>query len=154
TDAEARLQARLAAARQALADQRQAREEELARRERLQEELAQLRQERSAVTSRVEILQRLIRSHEGLSVGVREVFPMLEQPGPGPWRTVLGMVGDFLTVRREYAPLIALALGDASQRFIVRDVELLRQGLAERPEPFSGRVSFMPLAQPGDDALR
>ena len=42
-----------------------------------------------------------------------------EQPDPGPWRTVLGILADFLTVRREYAPLIDLALGERSQRFRV-----------------------------------
>jgi chromosome segregation protein len=56
------------------------------------------------------------------------------------------MIADFLTVRREYAPLIDLALGDWAQRFVVRDEKLLAQALAERAEPFSGRVSFLPLA--------
>ena len=32
---------------------------------------------------------------------------------------MVGMIADFLTVRREYAPLIDLALGDWAQRFFV-----------------------------------
>ena len=39
--------------------------------------------------------------------------------GRGP--RVIGMIADFLTVKREYAPLIDLALGDWAQRFVVRD---------------------------------
>jgi chromosome segregation protein len=94
-----------------------------------------------------------LRSHEGLGVGVREVFQLLEQPEPGPWKTVLGMIADFLTVKREHAALIDLALGDWAQRFIVRDMAELRQALGEHPEPFSGRVSFMPLTAGAGETL-
>src|SRR5207244_13069312 len=46
---------------------------------------------------------------------------------------------------REYARLIARALGARAQRFLVRDAGLLPQAWRERPQPFSGRVSFLPL---------
>src|SRR5262249_40553951 len=59
--------------------------------------------------------------------------------------TVLGILADFLRVRREYAPLIDLALGEHAQRFLVRDAGLLARALKERRQPFSGRVSFLPL---------
>ena len=45
------------------------------------------------------------------------------------------MIADFLTVKREYAPLIDLALGDWVQRFIVRDVNVLMEALAARTQP-------------------
>ena len=79
-----------------------------------------------------------------------EVFALLEQPNPGPWRTVLGIVADFLTVRREYAPLIDLALGPRASHFVVRDPVLLRAALEQRGQPFAGRVSFYPLPPPHD----
>ena len=66
----------------------------------------------------MEVLESLERSHEGVNSGVREVFGLLEQSDPGPWRTVLGIVADFLNVRREYAPLIDLVLGEQAQHFI------------------------------------
>ena len=55
------------------------------------------------------------------------------------------MIADFLTVRREYAPLIDLALGERAQRFLVRDTHPAGRGLRHRGQPFSGRVSFLPL---------
>ncbi|MEI7687275.1 MAG: chromosome segregation protein SMC, partial [Planctomycetota bacterium] len=163
--ADQRLAERLTGVRQQLADERSQRDAERLRRDRLRETLAEHRQQQSSLASRIEVLQGMLRSHEGLSVGVREVFQLLEESAAGssksdeaaddnPWTTVVGMIGDFLTVKREYAPLIDLALGDWAQRFVVRDVDELRQALATRTEPFSGRVSFMPLAQSvGDDAL-
>ena len=76
---------------------------------------------------------------------------MVERAEPGPWRTVAGIVADFLTVRREYAPLIDLALGERAQRFLVRDPEMLAEALRQRTRPFSSRVSFLPLS-PGSAA--
>ncbi len=140
------LQARLTSARQDLADQRQEQE----RLRRLRDETAQLvadlRAQRSGLASRIEVLEELERRHEGLGTGVQEVLALTTQADPGPWHTVLGMVLDFLTVRREHAPLIDLALGEWAQRFLVRDAGLLAEALQQRAQPFSGRVSFLPLA--------
>jgi chromosome segregation protein len=148
SEADASLQARLTGARQAFADRRQERERLGQLRDATTEGLSGLRAQRSGVASRVEVLEGLERSHEGLGTGARELFRLLEQPEPGPWRTVLGMLADFLTVRREYAPLIDLALGEWAQRFLVRDADELAEALAQRAQPFSGRVSFLPVRPP------
>jgi chromosome segregation protein len=150
TAADGKLQSKLQAARQALAEARQKREHLLKLRDETAEIVSSLRQERSGLASRVEVLEGLERSHEGLGTGVREVLAHTERGDPGPWRTVVGMIADILTVRREYAPLIDLALGDWSQRFLVRDAEQLAEALAQRQQPFSGRVSFLPLGTASD----
>jgi chromosome segregation protein len=151
TAADDSLQARLAAARQAQADQRQEREKLRARWDEMNDTVSNLRQQRSGLASRVEVLEGLERSHEGLGTGVREVLALL-QGQESPWGTVVGMIADFLSVRREYAPLIDLALGDWSQRFLVRDAGRLAEALSQRTEPFSGRVSFLPLRGVGHEA--
>lgn len=146
--AEDRLQQKLSAARAELAERRDERERMRAEGDRTAQTIAELRERRSGVASRIEVLEGLIRSHEGLGSGVRETIALLEHPNAGPWSTVLGMVADFLTVKREYASLIDLALGDWAQRFLVRDMRTLADALAQREQPFSGRVSFMPLQLP------
>jgi chromosome segregation protein len=146
TEADEALQTRLAAARQGLADLRQQREQQENERDRVTQEAADLRARRSGLASRIEVLQNLERSHEGLGTGVREVFALLEQPDPGPWRNVLGLLADFLTVRRDYAPLIDLALGERAQRFLIANGAELDRALQARGEPFSGRVGFLPIA--------
>jgi chromosome segregation protein len=144
--AEELLQGRLAAARLGLVGQRQERE----RLRQLQEETAaltaELRERRSGLASRVEVLEGLERSQEGLGTGVREVLELVRSADPGPWQTVVGMVADLLTVSREHAPLIDLALGERAQRFVVRDAGRLHEALAGRGLPFSGRVSFLTLS--------
>jgi chromosome segregation protein len=143
--ADEEMQNRLAILRQTVADLRQQRDRLRQVRDETTQRGADLRAQRSGLASRIEILEGLERSHEGLGTGPRELFALLEQPDPGPWRTVLGILAEFLTVRREFAPLIDLALGERAQRFLVRDTDLLAQALAQRGQPFSSRVSFLPL---------
>ena len=146
TAADEALQARLAGARKTLVQMREERERLSQARDETAQRAADLRAERSGLASRIEVLEGLERSREGFGVGAREVFVSLtERADAGPWGTVVGIVADFLTVRREYAPLIDLALGERAQRFLVRDPELLAQALRERSAPFSSRVSFLPL---------
>src|SRR5439155_15566878 len=130
TEADAGLQTKLQTARQSLLDLRHERDRLHRLRDETAETVSALRQQRSGVVSRVEVLEGLERSQEGLGTGVREVLSRLHQPDPGPWRTVVGMIADFLTVKHEYAPLIDLALGEWSQRFLVRDAGLLAEALA------------------------
>ncbi|HEV8059620.1 MAG TPA: chromosome segregation protein SMC [Gemmataceae bacterium] len=148
------LQQRLLAARQTLAEQRQERERAQNRRETAQQAAADLRERRSGLASRIDVLESLERSHEGLETGVREVFQLMEAPEPGPWGSVLGLLAQFLTVAREYAPLIDLALGERAQHFLVADAAQLEQALQTHAEPFSGRVSFLPVDLPLDGAAR
>jgi chromosome segregation protein len=154
TRADDRLQTQLASSRQALADQRQEQEQLRRLRDETSQIIADLRARRSGLVSRIEVLEGLERSHEGLGTGVREVLRLLEREAAGQeqdeaWGTVLGLIADFLTVRREYAPLIDLALGERAQRFLVRDAARLAEALQQRTQPFSGRVSFLPLSSPG-----
>ncbi|MFO0876687.1 MAG: chromosome segregation protein SMC [Gemmataceae bacterium] len=141
--AEESLQSRLTQARLAQVELTTERDRLSTSREETLGHIADLRAERSGLVSRIEVLENLERSHEGLSTGVREVLTHLAATDPGPWRTVVGIVAELLSVRREYAPLIDLALGDRAQRFVVLNAEELQRALAERGIPFSGRVSFL-----------
>jgi chromosome segregation protein len=150
-DADQALEDRLVASRQTLTEQRQEREQLRQFFEQVQQGLADLNSQRTGLTSRIDILEGLERSHEGLGSGVREVFALVGQPDPGPWKTVLGMVADVLTVSRDYAPIIDLALGERAQRLIVRDQAVLQDALRQRSTPFTSRVGFLPLASPQPD---
>jgi chromosome segregation protein len=152
--AEEELQTRLSSARQALTDLRQERDRLRKLGDETTKRAAHLREQRSGLLSRIEVLEGLERSHEGLGTGPRELFALLEQPDPGPWRTVLGILAEFLTVRREFAPLIDLALGERARSFLVRDPAQLAQALRQRSQPFSSRVSFLPLRAARDEGRR
>jgi chromosome segregation protein len=159
SQAEEALQARLAEARQRLTDQRQERDRLRQLHDDTGHSLADLRAERSGLASRIEVLEGLERSLEGFGTGVRELMTLLADERAGRngqdstaspnglafADVVLGILADHLTVRREYAPLIDVALGERAQRFLVRDTAGLAEVLRRRQQPFSGRVSFLPL---------
>jgi len=121
-----------------------------------QQRLAELRVERTALSSRVELLEQLERSREGLGDGVREVLDLVAQSRQrgaeeigDDWSFVLGLVADQLSVPHELAPLIDLALGERAQYFVVSDAAVLDRALQNRGKPLSGRVGFLPL-KPAD----
>ncbi len=154
TAAEEELRGRLTIARQTRTDLELEQARLVGLRDETAGRAADLRVERGALMSRIEVLEDLERSHEGLSAGAREVLEELAQPDLGPWETVVSIVAELLTVRREFAPLIDLALGERAQRFLVRDMGQLAQALRRRGRPFAGRVSFFQLgatAPPADD---
>ncbi len=154
TAADEALQTRLATARQLAGEIKQERDRIRQQFEETTRLASDVRAQKSGLASRVEVLEGLERSHEGFGTGAREVFAQLEQDGTGPWRTVIGILADVLNVRREYAALIDVALGERAQRFLVQNVELLAQALQKRAQPFSGRVSFLPVTPAGKQAAR
>jgi chromosome segregation protein len=138
--------------------------------EETKQRLGDLRVQRSGLASRIELLDQLESSQEGLGTGVREVLELVRQSrqqitsmlldawsasesdansneSSVDWSFVIGLVADCLTVPREIAPLIDLALGESSQCFLVRDEATLDQALRRRKRPFSGRVGFVPVPQ-------
>ncbi len=117
TTADAAVQEKLANATKSRAALRVERDRLEAVRDETAERTAELRTQRSGLLSRIEVLEDLERSHEGLGSGAREVCSLVESKEPGPWQTVVGMVAGLLTVRREFAALIDLALGDRAGAF-------------------------------------
>src|SRR5579883_68830 len=132
------LQHRLAAARQAINERQQLQAEYRRQADALQPELDQLRERWSTLRGRAEVLEGLEQSLEGLGAGVREVLARLgaDRTADSP---LLGLVADLVTAPRDMAPLIDVVLGDAAQRFVVRDAAALDSVLAALGE-LPGRV--------------
>jgi chromosome segregation protein len=141
------LQSRLQLARKTLKDRCDERDELRAEADRFVESLEGLRVRRSGLTGRIEVLENLERTQEGLGAGVREVLADLST-GTSPFNgVVLGLVADSMRVPRELAPLVDIVLGETASCFVVSDSRSLDDALAARPQPFAGRVGFIPLAE-------
>jgi len=145
------LQKRLALARRALAERNGERETLRTQADRFVESLENLRVRRSGLTGRIEVLENLERTQEGLGTGVREVLAELREGTSRLAQVVIGLVADSLRVPREVAPLVDIALGDVASHFVVLHTDLLHQALAERATSLSGRASFLPLLEPISD---
>lgn len=99
--------------------------------------------ERGAIRSRLEVLEQLELSQEGLAPGVRAVLNLKKEGKNRAWNGIIGLVADSLRVRREYAHLIELALGDHAQRFLAENRKELLTALARENQSLQGRVGFL-----------
>ncbi len=113
-----------------------------------------IRERRSGLDSRIQVLDHLERSREGLGAGVRMVLELASHEEPGPWSTIIGMVADLIMVDREHAALVDAVLGDRVQAFIVRDDAAMQTALLSLGESLTGRMTYLPLTavQPAGDA--
>ncbi|MFM8274238.1 MAG: AAA family ATPase, partial [Gemmata sp.] len=108
----------------------------------VQAQLEGRRVQQGALRGRIDVLEDLERALEGFGAGVAAVWRRL--PTDPSLGAVVGLVADLLTVPREVAPLVELALGDAAQRFVVRSTDAV-DAVAAAVGELSGRVGFVPL---------
>ena len=117
------------------------------------EELSELRRRHSGAAERAAVLEELVRRHEGLSAGVKEVLGRAANPADSVFRTVGGLVADLFHVSVEAAPLVEIALGQAAQHVVVSQSTELLNYLQTESGRLGGRVGFLWLdVQPGEAA--
>ena len=108
-----------------------------------QDELAELRQRQSGVVERASLLDELLRRHEGLSAGVKEVLARAGNPADPAFRDVCGLAADVLHVSVEVAPLVEIALGQTAQHVVVGQQGELLAYLQRESNRLGGRVGFV-----------
>ncbi len=106
------------------------------------QELAGLKERLSGMSERISVLEELLRKHEGLSPGVKEVMRQAREPD-SPFRFVFGLVADLFRVDVEAAPLIELALGPSAQYIVVSPEPELFRHIERTSNQFAGRVGFV-----------
>jgi len=148
--ADADLRSRLGSARARLTDLTSTRDGIRDAQGRLRRTLEDLRVRQGAMRGRVEVLEGLEQSFEGIGAGVREVLARLPARD-GPLVDVVGLVADLLTVPRDAAAVVELALGDAAQRFVVRGSPAV-DAVAAAVGDVAGRVGFFPVEEPNSPA--
>ncbi|MBP3959153.1 AAA family ATPase [Gemmata sp. G18] len=124
----------------------------------VQAQLEGFRVRQGDLRGRIDVLEGLERSFEGLGAGVQQVMHRMkggESADSSPLlhpssATIIGLVADLLTVPREVASLVELALGDTAQRFVVRSPEVV-DAVAAAVGDVTGRVGFVPLAGVGEE---
>ena len=128
--------------------QKKRRKDEL---EQLRVELLELKQRQSGTRERIAVLEELLKRHEGISPGVKEVLRQPRTPD-SPYRHVHGLVADLFRVHVEAASLIEIALGQSAQHVVVSpEVEIIR-AIERTSNQLAGRVGFLWLDTQSSDA--
>jgi len=111
----------------------------------LHDDLTERRERHSGAVERAALLEDLIRRHDGIGEGVRNVLARAANPKDVFHRNLFGLTADALQAGVDMAPLIEIALGPAAQHVAaVFDAEFLQALRAESPR-LGGRVGFIPL---------
>ena len=108
-----------------------------------QQELAQLRERQSGAAERAAVLDELVRRHEGLGAGVKEVLERAVRNDGSAFRFVCGLVADLLRVEVQLAPLVEIALGQKAQHVAAQRNRELLDLLWTQSSRFEGRVGFV-----------
>jgi chromosome segregation protein len=110
-----------------------------------QNQLAELRQRHSGAAERASVLDELVRRHEGLSAGVKEVLARMRaaDSAHSPFQSVCGLVADLFHVSVEAAPLVEIALGQVAQHVVAAPSPALLNHLRTQSNRLTGRVGFV-----------
>ena len=108
-----------------------------------QAELSQLRQRQSGLSERASLLEELLRRHEGVSPGVKDVLQRARTDDDGPFRHVRGLLADLLHVGVESAALVEVALGETAQHVVVGGGREMLHAVQKESGRFAGRVGFL-----------
>jgi len=106
-------------------------------------ELSEMRQRYSGAAERAAVLDELVRRHEGLSAGVKEVLGRAADPADLVFRDIGGLVADVFQVSVEAAPLVEIALGPTAQHVVAARSEKLLAHLQTESNRLGGRVGFI-----------
>jgi chromosome segregation protein len=135
---------RMAALREGLGELRDRKEQAGVQLELLTSTWTRDRERHSGLTSRIQVLDGLEKSREGVGAGVRRILELAGQPDPGRWDGVIGMVADLILVDREYAGLVDVVLGDQVQALLIKDWETVQPAVEELGEELASRVTLLP----------
>ena len=109
--------------------------------------LTTLEKELAGKTQRATVLQELEKKLEGVNAGAKQLLEKAKSAESGPFKEIIGVVADLVSVNVQHAGIVDVALGSAAQ-YIVVDGTQLQDQLAQRQLRVKGRVGFIQLDAP------
>lgn len=116
-----------------------------------QQSLGELREQRSGLLARRNVLEDLEDRQEGFGIGVREILRRSEEADSEPWNLILGSVSDLLDVDMAQAALMEVALSGRAQLLVVSRLQPLLEYLNSGRCRITDRVGFISIESTGVD---
>lgn len=114
-----------------------------------QQSLGELREQRSGLVARRNVLEDLEDRQEGFGIGVREILRRSEEADSEPWNLILGSVSDLLDVDMDQAALMEVALSGRAQLLVVSRLQPLLEYLNSGRCRITDRVGFISIESAG-----
>ena len=109
--------------------------------------LAELKNSLTAKSQRQKVLVELEKRLQGVDAGAKQLLEQAKKAESGPYREIIGVVADMVTVNVQHAGIVDVALGNAAQ-YIVVDGHGLLDMLASEALKVKGRVGLIQLDNP------
>ena len=139
TDAEAKNSA-LATAKQNFDNARLSRDQ-------CEKSIAEIKNTLTGKSQRRKVLLELEKKLEGVNAGAKQLLEQAKKSNSGPFREIIGVVADMISVNVQHAGIVDVALGNAAQYIVVDGDELISQMAAEKLK-VKGRVGIIQLSEP------
>ncbi len=112
---------------------------------RIERQVAEWREERSAKLARRQLLEDLEERQEGLNLGVQDILRRAAASKKHPWSLIRGNVGQLLETELDDAPLLEVALGPRVQLLVIDQLAPLVEFLNSSVADLNGRAGFLEL---------
>ncbi len=110
----------------------------------VEEGLAGEENNKTAIKSKIEFLEDLVKKHEGFKSGVKTLLVKAEEDRKS-FGGILGVLADLLKVERGYEEAVSTFLGDDAQTIVVETDNDIRQAIGYLEENKLGKASFVSL---------
>ena len=131
----------------ALAESRQRFEETTNARTDTERAFAEAKNTLTGKSQRRKVLLELEKKLEGVNAGAKQLLEQSKKSSTGPYREIIGVVADMISVNVQHAGIVDVALGNAAQYIVVDGEELISQMAAEKLK-VKGRVGIIQLSDP------
>ena len=131
----------------AISEARQEFEETKQHRSQSEKELLELRSQLTEKTQRRKVLLELEKRLEGVNAGAKQLLEQAKGASTGPFREIIGVVADMISVNVQHAGIVDVALGNAAQYIVVDGNELIDE-IAKEKLKVKGRVGIIQFNDP------
>jgi chromosome segregation protein SMC, common bacterial type len=112
--------------------------------ESIQAEISQVENRRAATSSRIEILEDVIKKHEGFYQGVKSLLVKVDEKDMS-YAGIIGVVANMIKVEKGYEEAVNAFLGDGAQALVTEKDSDIRSGIEYLKTNSLGKASFLSL---------
>ncbi len=109
--------------------------------------LSSLKSQLTEKSQRSKVLLELEKRLEGVNAGTKQLLEQAKKTSTGPFREIIGVVADMISVNVQHAGIVDVALGNAAQYIVVDGHELIDVLAAEKLR-VKGRVGIIQFSEP------
>ena len=112
--------------------------------QKLQLDIGQEENRRAAIRSKIELLEDVVKKHEGFYQGVKNILFKMDEPGSS-FKGIIGVAADMIKVEKGYEEAVNTFLGDNAQLLVTEKDSDISQAIEYLKNNKLGKATFVSL---------